>query len=676
MYDNLHDAIWDTRSSLEAFNVILTENPASVRQVDPKKDRPYNYGVRSGPQEGTEPPWGGLPLHAALERGRFDVAWMLLEMYPDAVSFKANKGRLPLHLLFFSTDHPPPLDLVHQVIEANPEMLRIADDCGKLPFHSLLMWARFMLTRDRNQTIEIARAVLTAYPKAAKTPLAKGWYPLHLSVQSGEVELVKMLGEACPEVLQNPMNVQGVWVPISWAARCGYLGIVRLLLEQKGGLESLYKADYKGELPIHAATNVSRFDRAGQLKPAHIQVVRILVAQAPETIMMPKPDGKLPIHEMATNGSGTVAVREAIVKHLIDSGPANLLQIPHQNGSKKRDLPIHLAAERGGPAILKLLLQSAPDTLHTPDGDGLLPIHRATTVPNLTVLAQAAPETLSVPSPSRIRFRGGLPLFVAVKSKKFRSSTDEAQLNCFDFLLAHTPLHDAIDDREGSILHGALQHDLPLGYITKLVAALSANHLLGACLRKHQRTTGLTPLHYAPTVPFECLKEVLNATEPHVAREVLQMRQTTRGSSDTPLLSVLACPALWKRRSGTRLLLPGGADGDDYVVGFGRFGAAHWTTKQPAVQDTPGYQMVKLLVDACRESLLIRNSKGLLPVQVVTQSVMINGEQVIPTEVLGYLIDSTTVFDIDTLEIASNMNGSTMDVGLCFEYLLRFPDVF
>ena len=296
---------------------------------------------------------------------------------------------------------------------------------------------------------------------------------------------------------------------------------------------------------------------------------------------------------------------------------------PQEHNEKKQDLPIHLVAENGRADLVSLLVQAAPDTLYCPDGNGNLPIHRAAEFAFcdcVYIMAKEASDTLSIRSLGRDQDRHGLPLFVLMKRGAFQNVRFPDQRESFEFLLSRTPLDS--EDPQGSILHIALRHALPIEFMRLLVAKLAQDQHLLAALLCQQDERGNTPLHFAGRVPVMCAEEVMKVCPHALLRRVLQIR-TTCGNQNTPLHNALRCPLA---------------------------------------------ESSKILVNACNESLSIRNGSHLLPIQMV----QINKQTMIP-----HLVEQTRVFDVDTVAaIASSLSAPYEDVlyvDTCYQYLSRFP---
>jgi ankyrin repeat protein len=209
-----------------------------------------------------------------------------------------------------------------------------------------------------------------------------GDLPLHVACErKGSPNLIRLLIEHNPGALRVP-NQKGD-LPIHVACRFESSWAICQILVQSGGQwgrDALKAANSGGDLPLHVATAQRGLSQ---------QVLQLLVEEGPDAIVVPNAEGNLPLH-LACGAPPPTATE---VRH----GPA-----------------ANTTTTSASLSVLELLTGRWPDSVHTANGKGKLPLHVAcaTKHPNLTVVT-----LLLTKGPRDIRTTdtaGFLPLHTAV----------------------------------------------------------------------------------------------------------------------------------------------------------------------------------------------------------------------------------------------------------------------
>lgn len=646
------------RTMLPDFHNILQGVPESILKVDSMSGN-YDTKARDGLVCCADMPNSGLPLHAALERGHYDVASFLLRQSSDAAGATSHKGRLPLHVLFYDFQAHPPLRLVLDLIEAYPNAVQMMDEYHNFPLNAAICWAKRMIAADKEKTLQIVNAVFERFPEAVRRA-HHGWTAFDVAILIGDVDLVRLLCNRLPVLLgaSSLARVGGTMNPLYRTANNGNIDLFKFLLDGSGASQALMKSGRDGELPIHAITSV------WYLRQDHIRIARLIIEHAPSTIMIKKKSkgGKrvLPIHELMTLSTGGNEVRVGTARLLIEYGPPEMLRTPADGYSYKcNDLPIHFAAEiEDNLPMVKLLTEAAPDTLAAQDGYGRLPIHRVPRQKGLQTmlyLARSAPHTLNIFCDKNPISEGGLPLHIAIECGMFTrcigTNSQGTSEECFVFLLANSTLTMIRPGDCSNVLHISLEKNLPLRLFQYLVRSLRDRKYLDTLI-KQQNKHGQTPLHYTNTTS-EHIKLIVEACSESELREALLLKDSISWVGNTPLQMALEHSELWEEDTH---------HGD----AFGVFDTRSYSkdTKQGQKKFENAFGIVKQFIKACPESLASKNVKRLTPVQIADKEER-------PPHVIQYLILADTGFNADTLVVACNHT----DPSVCYEYLKLFPDV-
>ena len=93
---------------------------------------------------------------------------MLIKTYPEAlrIKLKGPDGWLPLHTCIHFNNT---MAVIRVVLEAHPEAAKQVDGLGNLPLHL------YCAHNEQDDTGEIAKLLIEAYPEALRTKGFEGW---------------------------------------------------------------------------------------------------------------------------------------------------------------------------------------------------------------------------------------------------------------------------------------------------------------------------------------------------------------------------------------------------------------------------------------------------------------------------------------------------------------------
>jgi ankyrin repeat protein len=335
------------------------------------------------------------PLHAALTKGYFNIALMLLEHGAD-VNDLDYRGYSPLNkasetgrrdvVEFLLGPHPDiyvqngtgddvPLGAVSRnESEVKPVPLRwgVDVDSRNCDGWTSLMTATVYGHPDIVQLLLRKGANVESRPKEGKTPIMQasargkldvvqlllqngaavdsrdhdGWTPLTIASKNGQQDVVQLLLQNGASV--DSRSIEG-WTPLMSASKWGHLDLVQTLLDQGAAVDSNTQ---EGETALHAAS------RSGKPK-----VVRSLIERG-ANVNSRKNDGSTPCHEASQNGHLDV------VSLLIDHGT----DVDAQNANSKT--PLAMASQNGQLEVSGFLIEHGADVNST-DGKGSTLLHFA-----------------------------------------------------------------------------------------------------------------------------------------------------------------------------------------------------------------------------------------------------------------------------------------------------------
>ncbi|XP_016468402.1 ankyrin repeat-containing protein At5g02620-like [Nicotiana tabacum] len=172
---------------------------------------------------------------------------------------------------------------------------------------------------------------------AAGIKARNGYDALHIAAKQGDLDVVKVLMEAHPE-LSMTVDVSNT-TALHTTANQGHIEVVNYLLEAESSLATIAKSN--GKTALHSAA-----------RNGHVQVLKALLSKEPGIATRMDKKGQTALH-MAVKGQNLEVVEE-----LIRADPSLINMVDN-----KGNTALHIAARKGRDQIVKLLLvQNETDT--------------------------------------------------------------------------------------------------------------------------------------------------------------------------------------------------------------------------------------------------------------------------------------------------------------------------
>ncbi|KAL1298547.1 hypothetical protein HN51_042881 [Arachis hypogaea] len=202
------------------------------------------------------------------------------------------------------------------------ELLARQNQDGETPLYVAAEYGYVDLVRELIQLYDLADAGIKA---------RNGFDALHIAAKQGDLDIVKILMEAHPEL---SMTVdQSNTTALHTAATQGHVEIVKLLLEAGKGLATIAKSN--GKTALHSAA-----------RNGHVAVVKVLLEQDREIATRIDKKRQTALH-MAVKGQNLEVVEE-----LIKGDPSTINFVDN-----KGNTPLHIASRKGRAQIVKKLLE-------------------------------------------------------------------------------------------------------------------------------------------------------------------------------------------------------------------------------------------------------------------------------------------------------------------------------
>lgn len=189
-----------------------------------------------------------------------------------------------------------------------------------------------------NGYFELVREMIEFYDLAAAGIKARnGFDALHIAAKQGDLEVVKVLMEAHPE-LSMTVDVANT-TALHTAGTQGHIEVINYLLESESSLATIAKSN--GKTVLHSAA-----------RNGHSQVLRALLSKEPGIATRTDKKGQTALH-MAVKGQNLEVVEE-----LIKADPISINMVDN-----KGNTALHIATRKGRSQIVKMLLgRSETDT--------------------------------------------------------------------------------------------------------------------------------------------------------------------------------------------------------------------------------------------------------------------------------------------------------------------------
>lgn len=186
---------------------------------------------------------------------------------------------------------------------------------------------------------ELVRELIEFYDLPAAGIKAKnGFDALHIAAKQGDLEVVKVLMEAHPE-LSMTVDIANT-TALHTAATQGRIEVVNYFLESESSLATIAKSN--GKTALHSAA-----------RNGHVEVVKALLSKEPRITTRTDKKGQTALH-MACKGQNNLDVVAELIR--ADASTINTVD-------SKGNTPLHIAARKGRTQIVKFLLgQKETDT--------------------------------------------------------------------------------------------------------------------------------------------------------------------------------------------------------------------------------------------------------------------------------------------------------------------------
>ncbi|XP_060174314.1 ankyrin repeat-containing protein At5g02620-like [Lycium barbarum] len=165
---------------------------------------------------------------------------------------------------------------------------------------------------------------------AAGIKARNGYDALHIAAKQGDLDMVKLLMEAHPE-LSMTVDISNT-TALHTAANQGHIEVVNYLLEAESSLATIAKSN--GKTALHSAA-----------RNGHLKVLKALLSKEPGIATRMDKKGQTALH-MAVKGQNFEVVEE-----LIRADPSLINMVDN-----KGNTALHIAARKGRDQIVKFLL--------------------------------------------------------------------------------------------------------------------------------------------------------------------------------------------------------------------------------------------------------------------------------------------------------------------------------
>jgi ankyrin repeat protein len=334
-----------------------------------------------------------LPLHYLLDNksSSIDLALLVIENHPAALSHPDRDGRCPLHVECWNRCRS---DIISKCIELYPEALAIPDRYGNMPLHRLL-W-------NKASTIDDVMMVLANYPAALEHSNRDGICPLHIALTCllYRPVIISKCIELYPQALAT-------------ADKMTYIGLKRYVQEAflsdellstiethiftlSPCIDYLQKNNDTSELLVEireecvkrrrslqffnklAAVKLDPASKNIELKascplhklleePSTVADVLMMIEKYPETLQERNEQGELPLHVECK-----ISSRSSIIWKCVELYP-KALSVVEMRGN----LPLHrlLGNTKSSVHDALVMIEKYPAALKVQNGYGNLPLH-------------------------------------------------------------------------------------------------------------------------------------------------------------------------------------------------------------------------------------------------------------------------------------------------------------
>ncbi|MED6218504.1 hypothetical protein PIB30_027159 [Stylosanthes scabra] len=295
---------------------------------------------------------GESMLHVASFLGKEHITELILYHFPKLLNKRNIKGDTALHVAARSKNRVVVKAILTQyandksIYELEDELTRMTNEFGNTALHEAVI----------GKDLGVVEELLKADELAINHPNKSGRLPLHLAIETGNVEIHRLL-------LQTPFPVNDSchqWhgnSPLHMAIIKGDLALLRVILSSRP--ELVYFRDELGGTVLHFAAHIG-----------YVECVQILLKSSALTGMERDKKGNFPIHLACEKG------HLKVVKELLQE------EWPHPKVylNQKGQNILHIAAKNGKAKLVKYLLRNKKIdqfTINEKDKNGNTPLHLA-----------------------------------------------------------------------------------------------------------------------------------------------------------------------------------------------------------------------------------------------------------------------------------------------------------
>ena len=344
------------------------------------------------------------PLHIAVDN-KLSLEIVKLVSHHKCNVLRNKKGKTPIFIAFQKEQ----LSVISHLLTFDHSYSGISDNLGNLPASS--QWNRPLHTACMLANVQLAKYLVENLRCTSRDTNAYEELPLHLACAHDSVELVKLVSDC--EVNDKTCHKD---TPLQIALKNRAPNVVRYLIEKKHCDILLRSSDLDNSDVLHVACMANV-----------MKLVEYIIQQRPALLSTCNFEGRLPIHTACAESS------LEIVK--VVSGAQQVNSKETETG----DTPLHIACRRGNLQILSFLLKEKDCSVTIRNNYGQLPFHCACLQPTVAVAKMVMTDGItsddSGDTPLHIACRSGALEIVQflVSLKKYLSAVNkqgELPLHC------------------------------------------------------------------------------------------------------------------------------------------------------------------------------------------------------------------------------------------------------
>jgi ankyrin repeat protein len=287
--------------------------------------------------------------------------------------------------IIVAMDNDEPVDVIREIVDDSPELLRRRDDDGYLPIH-------YASSQIRTNGLAYVLCLLEMWPESARerTDSVSGFLPAHLICmdpgnENGDdgsvLDMVRAVVMAYPHALEERDNDGNLPLHLAFHTWPPPHCVTSFLVEMHP-LAVQARNDY-GDVPFHEAV---------YCYAPTIPDLRLLFEQWPDCVRQRDNRGCVPFFSAAAND----LVPEEVLHYLFGLWPDAIHQRDDQGWT-----PLHVAARKGFVIAVEFLLQQSPEMALAKSAAGRTPLHDAASLGGSAtvtrLIVERCPESIREP---------------------------------------------------------------------------------------------------------------------------------------------------------------------------------------------------------------------------------------------------------------------------------------